>query len=104
MRRIFRLPLGLLACLFSILAQTAQPENGANPNQIALLRWYPANRVTSFATGDAPAGLAFDGDSLWIADAYSNTITQLRASNGSVIGTYPTGSWPCGVAFDGAHI
>src|SRR6266566_5888143 len=32
-----------------------------NANQLALLRWYGANTVSTFPTGGAPNGIAFDG-------------------------------------------
>src|ERR1700757_1481942 len=92
------------ACGF---AQGTQQQNGnslANPNAIAILRWYSANLAASFQTGSAPAGIAFDGQNLWIANAYSNNVTKLRANDGSPLGTFAVGDWPCGVAFDGENI
>ena len=38
--------------------------------------------------------LAFDGANIWVADNASNTVTKLRASDGTCNG----------VAFDGANI
>ena len=44
-----------------------------NPLKIALLKWYQANTTTSFAVGKKknshPYGVAFDGQSIWIATA-----------------------------------
>ena len=56
------------------------------------------------ATGTNPAGLAFDGANIWVTNWGSNTLTQIRASDGMVLGNFPTGLNPVGVVFDGAHI
>jgi DNA-binding beta-propeller fold protein YncE len=39
-----------------------------------------------------------------VANAASNTVTKLAASNGAVLGTFGAGSGPFGLAFDGANI
>ena len=36
-----------------------------------------------------------------MANAYSITVTKLRASDGASLGTFPVGASPRGVAFDG---
>jgi DNA-binding beta-propeller fold protein YncE len=41
---------------------------------------------------------------MWIANASSNDMTQLRAHDGANLGTYSVGSAPENVAFDGANI
>lgn len=77
----------------------------ANPQLVALLRWYDANTVTAFATGGVgPRGVAFDGANIWVANYDSNTVTKLNAATGGSIGTYAVGTNPYGVAFDGANI
>ncbi|HOL72818.1 MAG TPA: hypothetical protein PLA43_18280 [Bryobacteraceae bacterium] len=82
------------------------PAGPAGPNTmaIALLKWYEANQVASFAVGQGPRGVAFDGTHIWVANYFDRTVTKLRASNGSLVGTYPVGDLPEGVAFDGTHI
>ena len=76
-----------------------------NPLQIALLRWYEANESgVTFSVGNSPFGVAFDGANIWVANAGSNYVTKLRASDGAVLGTFTVGSVPTGVAFDGANI
>jgi hypothetical protein len=74
----------------------------ANPNQVAMLRWYAANQTADFPVGSvAPADMAFDGASIWVTS--NNLLTKLRASDGTTLGTFPL-STPIGVAFDGANI
>jgi DNA-binding beta-propeller fold protein YncE len=51
-----------------------------------------------------PIGVAFDGANIWVANALSNTVSKLRASDGTSLGTFTVGSGPSGVAFDGANI
>src|SRR5450631_376212 len=75
---------------------------GPNPAQLAILRWYPTNRVgSSYAVGNLPVGIAFDGANLWVANEGASTVTKLRASDGSLVGTYPVGQKPVAIAYDG---
>src|SRR5579872_396099 len=71
---------------------TAPPKSGgpplANPLKVALLKWYPANQITSFEVGDKPLGIAFDGRSIWVANFGSSSVTKLQASDGSELGTF----------------
>ena len=76
-----------------------------NPNQIALLRWYDANRSgATFQTGIDPLGIAFDGAHIWVTNGGENTVSKIRASDGANVGTFPVGSEPRRMAFDGANI
>src|ERR1700674_4192385 len=83
------------------------PANGAlpaNPLRVALLRWYRANRTTSFSVGSQPYGVAFDGANIWTANYGDGTVTKLRANDGEVLGTFKVGGVPYGVTFDGANM
>ena len=71
-----------------------------NPLQVALLKWGTYSGV-KFLVG-SPRRLAFDGTHIWVTNA--NTVSKLRASDGSVVGIYPGGSGPVSIAFDGAFI
>ncbi len=76
-----------------------------NPQQIAILRWYSGNQSSiSFAVGNTPISLAFDGASVWVANEASGTLTKLRASDGASLGTFGAGGIAMGLAFDGANI
>jgi hypothetical protein len=75
-----------------------------NPNQVALLHWYAANQTTSFAVGTHPAGVAFDGSNIWVANFSDGTLTKLRAGDGAVLGIFLVGASADGLAFDGANI
>lgn len=85
------------------ISASAQPQY--NLNQVALLRWYGANTTNnSFAVGNKPIGLAFDGASMWVANLNSDNVMKLKASDGSMLGTFSVGSLPAGIAFDGANV
>ncbi len=49
-------------------------------------------------------GVAFDGANIWVANYNDDSVTKLRAGDGSLVGTYPAGNGPNGMAFDGANI
>jgi len=91
-------------CRKSEIATSLNTGQARNAAQIALLKWYEANTVTSFPTGAGPTGIAFDGANIYVANGSSNTITKLRASDGALLGTFSTGHNPLGLAFDGANI
>ena len=104
-----------VAFLFSgwyIFAQASNsgnpnPQSGnlpINPNQVAILHWYAANQTTEFTAGAGSEGLAFDGANMWVANFNDNTVTELKASDGSLIRTVPAGTAPFALAFDGANI
>jgi len=59
----------------------------------------PANATCAFAL----YGIAFDGTNIWVANSGGNTVTKIRASDGSLVGTYHVSN-PWGIAFDGATI
>jgi hypothetical protein len=56
----------------------------------------------TFPVGTSPFGVAFDGANIWVANAFSNNVSKLRASDGTLLGTFALGTEPSGVAFDGA--
>jgi YVTN family beta-propeller protein len=82
-----------------------------NPLQIALLRWYEiADAGLAVTVGPStpgssnPTELAFDGASMWVTNASSNSVTKLRASDGAVLANVTVGTGPAGIAFDGASL
>ncbi len=40
----------------------------------------------TFPTGSAPRGIMFDGANIWVANHDDDTVTKLRASDGSFVG------------------
>jgi hypothetical protein len=84
------------------LATSQVVSSTKNPEQIAILHWYPANRTTTFAVGLAPVGVAFDGANIWVANNASSTVSKLRASDGATLGTFSVYAYM--LAFDGANI
>ena len=61
-------------------------------------------RSAVFNVGEFPIGVAFDGTNIWVANAGSNNVKKLRASDGAVLETFTVGTLPLQVAFDGANI
>jgi hypothetical protein len=49
-------------------------------------------------------GEAFDGANIWVANLFDNTMTKLRAWDGTILGTFAWGPSSCALAFDGANI
>ena len=85
-------------------ASTPGPQPPANPLKVALLKWFPAYRSTTFKVGKSPVGLAFDGANIWVSNQYGGSVTKLRASDGANLGTFPAASGAWGIAFDGTNI
>jgi DNA-binding beta-propeller fold protein YncE len=80
-------------------------NSGVNPNDVAILRAWPANLVTTFTAQQKGAGgVAFDGQNIWVANSLSNTVTEYQANNGKMLCSAQTGKYPLGVAYDGANI
>jgi len=89
----------------TISASAGNTNTSLNPNQVALLRWYPLNKAgNAFAVGNNPCATTFDGSSIWISNKADNTVTKLRASDGTILGTFQVGDGPCRMAFDGANM
>jgi streptogramin lyase len=63
-----------------------------------------ASEGTFTIPGKQLRGLAYDDTSIWVCNAYSNTVTRLNASNVTLMGTFPTGTGPRGAAYDGTKI
>lgn len=84
---------------------TNETINGqVNVNSVVTKIKVSDGRSFNFEVGKRPRGLAFDGTNIWVANWGSNTVTKLRASDGSLVGTYPVGTNPEAVVFDGLHI
>src|SRR5262249_48307472 len=96
-----RFPAVVLTLLSLLLPIAAMSQT--NPNSVAILHWYRANRITTFSVA-GPTGLAFDGSDLWVTNSGANTVTRLRINDGTVLGTAPTGTGPRALAFDGANM
>ena len=73
-------------------------------NCSAILRWdLPECKKATFATGDFPRGVAFDGSNLWVTNQTSNNVSKINPVTGTKV-DIPTGLGPIGVAFDGTNI
>ena len=64
-------------------------QNSNNAVEVALLRWYPANLVTQFATcgGTNGYGLTFDGSHMWVACSGQNQLQEFDSSDGTLLRT-----------------
>src|SRR6476646_6032144 len=60
--------------------------------------------IEAFSVGRCPRGMVSDGANLWVANLCDNTVSKLRASDGTLLGTFSTGLYPASPAFDGANI
>src|SRR5208282_4558871 len=65
-----------LCTLTALLSGVAQAQGGVvnstqNPLQVGLLQWNKQDQPTTFAAGGGPAGVAFDGASVWVANELS---------------------------------
>jgi outer membrane lipoprotein-sorting protein len=98
----FRFAISQLAAILAFSAFPALAQN--NPNQIAILKWYTANKSASFAAQTAPWGMAFDGANMWVANAQSNSVSKFRVSDGANLGNFALGHPAQLLAFDGASI
>ena len=74
-----------------------------NPLQLAMNKW-SANPVNPIFVGATPEQMVFDGDNIWVANSYGQSISKIRASDGVVLGTYSVGPYPRGIAYDGSYI
>jgi hypothetical protein len=58
----------------------------------------------TFAAGNGPNGVVYDGANIWVTDFNATTVVKLSKSTGATLGTFTVGSEPAGVAFDGANV
>src|SRR5438034_7665941 len=58
----------------------------------------------TFPVGIYPQAMAFDGTNIWVTSGFSQYITKLRASDGTLMGTFPVGTGTVGATFDGTYV
>jgi DNA-binding beta-propeller fold protein YncE len=71
-----------------------------------------APQVHVYSTGDSPRSLLFDGETIWVASFFDNSITRVSASGcdaspdpcGKEIGTFPVDTAPVALATDGTSL
>ena len=79
--------------------------NQLSNSQIGQMRWDQDPTTPGvFGVGDGPISLAFDGESIWVANAWAGTVSKIDPATNTVSGTVTVGSYPDAVAFDGASI
>jgi len=63
-----------------------------------------ADRTADYAVGAGAEFSAFDGTHVWVANQFSDTVSKVNISNGSVAANYPVTGNPLGIAYDGRRI
>ena len=59
--------------------------------------------IGSYAVGTGPQRVVFDGINIWVTNTDSNSVTKLRASDGTRLADFSfTGAF--GIVFDGAGL
>ncbi len=53
----------------------------------AMMRWYRQD----ISAGTNPWSVAFDGVNVWVTNPHSNSVSELRATDGATLATYPVG-------------
>jgi len=87
----------------------------ASLNTVAKIRTSDGSILGTYNAGVAPNGMAFDGTFIWITDqVYTGappfpmttvcTVTQLRASDGSLVATHQVGERPQWVTAGGGYL
>src|SRR6476661_9936404 len=86
--------LALCSALFIVASQFPSAE--AQLDQPNLIETFPA--------GSVPTYMAFDGENIWVLNQGDDSVTKLRASDGSVQGNFLLILGPQGIVFDGSNI
>src|ERR1700674_1205195 len=68
------------------------PFDGANiwvasGSSVVKLRASDGTSQNTFSVGTQAEGVAFDGTNIWVANFGSNSVTELRARDGTTVGT-----------------
>ena len=103
--------LASLAALQSVHATNVILSGDTTINRaLARVAFQGANSVTRliqdgelagpYIVETSPAGIVFDGRSIWVTNSGSNTVTQLDCITGFLIDTSPVGNSPLGLCFD----
>src|SRR5207249_7395436 len=58
----------------------------------------------TFAVGDGPSGVAFDGASIWVANFFGQSVLKLRPSDGAVLATVAVPDGPADVLAAGPYV
>src|SRR5215469_8371454 len=87
----------MIACTTLATSQQIVQAAGINYEKIALLKWYPAIQTgNTFAIGNSPIGIAYDGANMWTANSRDSSVTKLRGADGAKLGTFAVGQGPVG--------
>jgi YVTN family beta-propeller protein len=76
----------------------------SGPGTIMRFRATDGGNAAKFTVGLQVRGLGYDGDSIWVCNSFSNTVSRLSTPNVTLMGTFSTGMNPRAAAFDGDKI
>jgi outer membrane protein assembly factor BamB len=62
------------------------------------------SRIETFPVGAYANAMAFDGTNIWVTSYQDTSVTELRASDGSLVRTVPVGGENIAIAFDGTYV
>ena len=82
---------------------TSNESGGSNDSSLTKLRASDGALLGTFPM-DGPRGLAFDGQSIWVANNSDQTVTKFRPSDGAIELVVPVRTYPTGICFDGRSI
>ena len=71
----------------------------SNSDNVAKIRAFDCKFLGHFSTGHIPTGIAFDGQSIWIANTGAGSLTHPDL-NSNLLGTFVVATSPYGLAID----
>src|SRR4051812_23699446 len=95
----------LVSTLIQRVNATGVADDGRNPQQLAQLHYFEANKTFGNITvGTQPKDTVFDGYRVWVANAGSNTVQAIDVKTGVAGAPIAVGVSPIGMAFDGTNV
>jgi hypothetical protein len=82
----------LQGCLFDGTSIWFNDASSGAPGTIYKVNPATGALIATFASGQGPGSMAFDGTNIWIVNTQDNTITILTAASGALVGTFPVDS------------
>jgi len=83
------------------------PSSNSPQGSVYKVRASDGKVIGTFTVGSDPIAAAFDGENVWVVNFGGNSVSKLRASDGTQLATIqlrPGSVMPFGLAFDGENI
>lgn len=93
---------GFIAAAAALLSVASAHAQAPTARQIATQRWFDIRKGVTVKTAAYPAGMVFDGESIWVATASS--LQKIQPGRGAVLMNVFLGFQANAIAFDGANI